>query len=126
MGKKIEKGLIDFDLDQLAKCWSSPVVARNDKDLLDFAGGSLPSKRTMANLDSLGEGPPRFRIGKRTVYPVDTLIQWMKQRKYKVPNQQLGKDGKWAKDTKLEDQHEASCQVTSCTETLSEIKGETE
>jgi len=83
MDKKYENGLIDYDLDQLAKHWSSPVVARTVKDLHAFAGGGLPSKGTMANLDSLGEGPPRFRIGKKVVYPVDTLIDWMKRRQHK-------------------------------------------
>lgn len=90
--------VIDFDLKVLADDWPASIVGRNDKDLHDFSGGALPSARTMANLDSLGNGPPRFRIGKRTVYPVESLIGWMKQRQYKEPNQHLGEDGKWAKD----------------------------
>ena len=105
--------VIDFDLNLLADNWLAPVVARTEKDLRDFAGGGLPSKGTMANLDSLGEGPLRFRIGKKVVYPVDTLIEWMKQRQYKEPNQHLGEDGKWAKDSELEDQDEATYQTTS-------------
>ncbi len=98
-----QKNVIDYDLSRLADNWPAPVVGRNEKDLRDFSGGALPVARTMANFDSKGEGPPRFRIGKRVVYPVDTLIEWMKQRQYKKPNQHLGEDGKWAKDSEQED-----------------------
>ena len=126
MGNYSQKNVIDYDLSRLADNWHAPVVGRNDVDLRYFSGGSLPMARTMANLDSRGEGPPRFRIGKRVVYPVDTLIKWMKQRQYQEPNGHLGEDGKWGKGSELEEQYGTFCQPVSCISTLSKNKGENE
>lgn len=66
---------------QFNKKWNAPCVARDDKSLVAFGGGSLPSARTMANLDSQGLGPKgRFRVGKKVAYPVESLVSWMEER----------------------------------------------
>jgi hypothetical protein len=60
---------------EMADKWPSSIVARTD--VKAFSGGVL-HPRTMANLDSAGNGcPGRFKIGKKTVYPVDELIKWL-------------------------------------------------
>ena len=58
--------------------WSAPIVARSE--IKKFTGGAL-SGRTVANLDSLGQGPEgRFRLGRKTVYPKGKLIEWLEHR----------------------------------------------
>ena len=65
-------------LSQLADKWPSPFVARHELD--KFSGGIL-NPRTMANLDSQGEGPAgRIRIGRKIVYPVQSLVEWLENR----------------------------------------------
>jgi hypothetical protein len=65
-------------IDQMAERWPSPVVAR--KRISEFSGGVL-SQKTMANFDSNGEGPEgRFLLVNQTVYPVESLVAWLKTR----------------------------------------------
>ena len=67
-----------IDLSILAAKWSSPLVARERVD--EFSGGIVTPK-TMANLDSLGEGPKgRITVGRKVAYPVDELISWLEAR----------------------------------------------
>ena len=66
-----------IDLSILAVKWPSAIVAR--KDVKDFSGGIL-SEKYLANLDSLGEGPPRCKIGRLVAYQVTDLISWMQAR----------------------------------------------
>jgi hypothetical protein len=63
--------------DQMGEEWSAPICARTQIER--FCGGMISSK-TMANLDSQGVGPERVKIGRRTGYPVDSLIQWLRNR----------------------------------------------
>lgn len=65
------------DLRHLAIKWPSSIVAR--RKIKDFSGGVL-SEKYLANLDSLGQGPPRMHIGRQVAYPVDGLVAWMEQR----------------------------------------------
>lgn len=65
------------DLSHLAIKWPSSIVAR--RKMLDFTGGIM-SEKYIANLDSLGNGPPRLKIGRQVAYPVDTLISWLETR----------------------------------------------
>lgn len=65
------------DLRHLAKKWPSSIVAR--KNIREFTGGIL-SEKYMANLDSLGQGPPKIRIGRQVAYPIDDLIKWLEKR----------------------------------------------
>ena len=67
----------NFNFDAFAARWPSPVVAR--ERVGEFSGGALTAG-TMANHDSKGEGPPRLRLGRKIVYPVVELVEWMKAR----------------------------------------------
>lgn len=68
---------MNFDFGKLARNWPSSIVSRTE--ISKFSGGLLTS-RTMANLDSLGEGPPRGRCGRKVFYPVDSLVVWLEAR----------------------------------------------
>lgn len=64
--------------EQMAARWPSAIVAR--KEVAKFSGGLL-NPRTMANLDSRGEGAPKIKWGSRAVfYPVSDLITWLRAR----------------------------------------------
>jgi predicted DNA-binding transcriptional regulator AlpA len=54
-----------------------PMIARDHVEQL--LGGVISAKR-LANLDSLGEGPKRMRIGKKVVYRTEDLLEWLEQR----------------------------------------------
>ena len=78
----MEQESIEFDkvnetLEDLRSKWPSTLVPR--ERIYEFSGG-LINPRTMANLDSRGEGPDRMRIGKKVAYPLDSLIEWMKNK----------------------------------------------
>ena len=68
-----------LNFEDLKNHWPSTLVAR--QSIGEFSGGIL-NPRTMANLDSRGEGPKgRIRIDKRTIaYDVDELIAWLEAR----------------------------------------------
>ena len=67
-----------YSLQELKKAWKSPFIARDC--VTTFSGGIINS-RTLANHDSAGTGPEgRIRIGRKIVYPVDSLIAWMESR----------------------------------------------
>lgn len=69
-----------FDLNELAINWPSRIVPRDQKCLDRFSGGLL-NQRSLANADCLGKGPRgKMRIGRKVAYPVDSLIEWMKER----------------------------------------------
>lgn len=55
-----------------------PVIAR--KDVGRILGGVIAPK-TLANLDSLGEGPAgRFRVGRTVAYRTADLLSWLQER----------------------------------------------
>lgn len=66
-----------MDFTVLAKHWPSAIVSRDQ--IAKFTGG-LISPRSMANMDSLGQGPPRGRCGRKVFYPVDELVKWLAAR----------------------------------------------
>lgn len=66
-----------FDLDTLIENWPSPIVARSQVGV--FSGGVL-HPRTLANLDSLGQGPGKIMVGNRACYSTQKLVEWMKRR----------------------------------------------
>jgi len=68
--------IIDIFAD-MARQWGSPIVAR---DRIEKFSGGLLRPKTMANLDSRGEGPPRVKVGRKVGYPVEGLVQWMESR----------------------------------------------
>lgn len=66
------------NLQFLKNKWPSAVVARSQ--VHTFTGG-LYKGTTIANLDSVGEGPPeRVRIGRTVAYPIDSFVAWLEQR----------------------------------------------
>jgi hypothetical protein len=67
-----------IDLSEMANRWPAAVVARDRIE--EFTGG-LITAGTMANIDSRGDGPPRFNMGPRKVgYPVKQLVSWLEAR----------------------------------------------
>lgn len=70
------------DFSSLAAKWPSSFVARDQVDV--FSGGIL-HPRTLANLDSRGEGPQgRIRLGRKIAYSVPELLAWMTARAERV------------------------------------------
>jgi len=72
---------------ELATKWQSTFVSRDQVEI--FTGGIISPGR-MANLDCLGEGPKRIRIGRKIAYPVKSLIQWLSERTTSVPSNKMG------------------------------------
>jgi hypothetical protein len=71
------------DLSILAARWPSPLVAR--EKVSEFSGGIVTPK-TLANLDSIGEGPKgRIICGRKIAYPVDQLVTWLESRSRLAP-----------------------------------------
>ena len=66
-----------MNLQSLKNHWPSSIVARTA--VAEFSGGLLDPK-TLANFDSIGEGPPRSRLGRKVFYQVDDLVRWMESR----------------------------------------------
>lgn len=62
---------------EMAKRWPSQIVARTE--IKDFTGGAI-SEKYIANLDSIGKGPPRFRLGRKVVYKTADLADWLRGR----------------------------------------------
>ena len=55
----------------------SPIISRDHVEKL--LGGIISSKR-LANLDSLGEGPKRMRVGRKIAYLTVDLLEWIESR----------------------------------------------
>ena len=66
-----------IDLSDLKTKWPSSMVAR--RRVREFSGGVL-NEKTLANLDSAGKGPARFRVGRQICYRVADLVAWMEGR----------------------------------------------
>lgn len=62
---------------EMAERWPSNIVAR--RDIRKFTGG-LVTPGTMSNLDSLGQGPERVKVGRYVGYPIDSLVRWLESR----------------------------------------------
>jgi predicted DNA-binding transcriptional regulator AlpA len=54
-----------------------PMIARDHVE--ELLGGVISSK-TLANLDSLGAGPKRMRMGRKVVYLTEDLLEWLALR----------------------------------------------
>lgn len=62
-------------INKIAEKWPSEVVARTETQ--NFTGG-VYTPGYLANCDSKGTGPEgAFSIGRKVVYPVDKLVQWL-------------------------------------------------
>jgi len=62
--------------DEMAKAWPAPGFRRADVGKLT---GNLLSPKTLANLHSLGEGPPLLKLRGRAYYEVRPFIHWLRQ-----------------------------------------------
>ena len=65
-----------IDLSNLTKNLP-PMISRDHVEKL--LGGVISSK-TLANLDSLGEGPKRMRVGRKVAYLTEDLLDWLELR----------------------------------------------
>ena len=55
-----------------------PIISR---DHVEIHLGGIISSKSLANLDSLGEGPkPRMRIGRKIAYRTVDLLDWLEKR----------------------------------------------
>lgn len=63
--------------DRMGERWESELVARTR--ISEFTGGLVSSKYA-ANLDCLGLGPVRVKLGRKVGYPVKDLVQWLRDR----------------------------------------------
>jgi predicted DNA-binding transcriptional regulator AlpA len=54
-----------------------PIISR---DKVEKLLGGIISSKTLANLDSLGIGPKRMRIGRKVAYLTEDLLEWLAQR----------------------------------------------
>lgn len=63
--------------EKLIASWPAPIVARSEVG--KFSGGIL-HPRTMANLDSLGQGPGKIVIGGKVGYYTEVLAKWTEAR----------------------------------------------
>ena len=70
--------IISPDFSSLLQKWPSSFVARCE--VARFTGG-IVNPRTLANLDSLGKGPPgRVRIGRKIAYNTKLFTEWLTKR----------------------------------------------
>ncbi|HBT88147.1 MAG TPA: hypothetical protein DEB50_06675 [Desulfobacter sp.] len=64
------------------------IIARSK--VSEYFGGAISSK-TLANLDSLGQGPEgAFKIGRNVVYPTKSLLEWLQKRSTISPSDDEG------------------------------------
>jgi len=64
--------------DKMKDHWPSAAVAQTSVG--DFTGG-LINPRTLANLNSLGQGPNgKYRLGRTVFYDIDFFVVWMRDR----------------------------------------------
>lgn len=68
--------------------WPSAVVGREE---VAKATGGLKSPKSMANLDSRGEGPPeRVKLGRKVGYPAASFFQWLVEQLQPVEGKKRG------------------------------------
>lgn len=69
---------VDKHLDDLRSKWDSTIVARSHFDR--FSGYTITGK-TIANLESLGQGPKnKFFVGGKAAYAIDDALDFLRQR----------------------------------------------
>ena len=67
-----------LDLSEMRNKWPSIFCAR--QQISTFTGGAM-SEKYLANLDCQGKGPKgRSKIGRKVVYRVNDLIEWLESR----------------------------------------------
>lgn len=74
----MKEDFIKLSLSSLKEKWPSTIVAR--EEFRNFTGGAM-SEKYLANLDAQMKGPEgRFKIGRKVVYPVDSVLRWLEAR----------------------------------------------
>ena len=74
----MEKDSKDSDVFQkMVDEWPSAIIARTEVG--KYSGGLLNPK-TMANIDSLGQGPERVTVGRKVAYVAKSMGTWMRNR----------------------------------------------
>jgi hypothetical protein len=67
-----------IDFSSILYNWKAPFLSR--EEAAKASGGTISAK-TLANLDSHGEGPPgRIMIGGKIAYPTAGYAEWLSQR----------------------------------------------
>jgi len=74
--------MLSKNFKELVERWPSAFVSRTDAG--KFSGGAVTSK-SLANHDSAGTGPERFRVGRKVVYSAEGLAQWLQNRASECP-----------------------------------------
>ena len=54
-----------------------PIISR---DHIEKLLGGIISAKSLANLDSLGKGPKRMKIGRKVAYRTEDLLYWLDAR----------------------------------------------
>ncbi len=62
--------------DQMADKWSPPGFARSQAGKVT---GEMIQPKTLANLASLGEGPPMRKTRGKAYYEMSSFIPWLRQ-----------------------------------------------
>ena len=74
----MEKDSKDSDVFQkMVDEWPSAIIARTEVGR--YSGGLLNPK-TMANLDSLGQGPEKVVVGRKVAYATKAMAEWLRGR----------------------------------------------
>ena len=74
----MKSNFLKLSLSSMEEKWPSAIVAR--EEIRNFTGGAI-SEKYLANLDSQMKGPEgRFKIGRKVVYPVESVLRWLEGR----------------------------------------------
>lgn len=74
--------MLSKNFKELVKRWPSAFVSRIDAG--KFSGGAVTPK-SLANHDSAGTGPERFRVGRKVIYSTESLAHWLQERASECP-----------------------------------------
>ena len=62
--------------EKMAEAWGAPGFVRPETRRVT---GGLIHGKTLANLQSKGEGPPCTKIGNKAYYELETFIPWLRE-----------------------------------------------
>jgi hypothetical protein len=62
--------------DKMAERWAAPGFARSE---VGKVTGGMISGKTLANLHSMGEGPPMMKVRGKAFYPMADFVPWLRQ-----------------------------------------------
>lgn len=66
-----------MDFSKIGRDWPDCFTRKTAEKL---TGGGVDA-RTLANMDSLGQGVPgRFKLGRKTMYLKEPFLEWLKSR----------------------------------------------